>query len=87
MTVEAKPATRKREPALVPVGYSVPAIKRRFTRPLHRHAVLEAAEAAFKPKARVSDEMHDIKPRLSRWPQISTTARMVPTQLDEDVDA
>jgi hypothetical protein len=49
MTVEAKPATRKREPALVPVGYSVPAIKRRFTRPLHRHAVLEAAEAVFKP--------------------------------------
>lgn len=39
-------------PRLVPLGYSVPAIPRRHVRPLHarRAAVLEAAEAVFKPK-------------------------------------
>jgi len=36
-----------------PVGYHTPTIRRRVTRPLHarRAAILEQAEAAFRPRA------------------------------------
>jgi hypothetical protein len=42
----------KSEPQDRPVGYITQPIARRLTRPLHnrRHAILEAAEAAFKKK-------------------------------------
>jgi hypothetical protein len=88
MTAEAKSVARKREPALIPIGYSTQKIRQRATRPLHsRAAVLEAAEAVFKPKARESDKLHDVRPKLSRWPQLRTTARLVPDQLSGDGDA
>jgi hypothetical protein len=73
VTARPKTDTAPPLPQLVPIGYSVPAIRRRTSRPLHsRQAVLEAAEAVFKPKARESDKLHDIKPRLSRWPTCRT---------------
>lgn len=40
-----------------PVGYTVGTLRKRVTRPVHavRKAILEAAEAAFKPKPIAQD--------------------------------
>jgi hypothetical protein len=68
VTADMKPAARKREPVLLPIGYITQQVRRRATRPLHnrRDEIRANAEAAFTMSN--SDDVKAPKPVLSRWP-------------------
>jgi hypothetical protein len=69
VTAYTKPGARKREPALIAVGYSTQEVRRRQARPVHarREEILAEAEAVFKPKNKDQTGNNDRRTESNYW--------------------
>jgi hypothetical protein len=78
VTADQKPVARRREPALVPVGYTIAPTRQRMTRPLHsrRDEVRANAEAVF-TMSNSADELVDTSTAVRVAPAKQREARNV----------